>query len=206
MTTTRAELVLRTIISVNQLSISGAVADMRDELACRISGCSESTGELVAQNISETMVMPTELSTTLWTNDNVQGNLLHNYEQHFANLPDHLQLIKLCSNVGITKTAATGQFFQNPRRCGTGQIGRLMSRVYFTSRQRILQSERMDPWEHEDRSSFGGGSQSPSRPLRNRDHDQLLIWRWNLFLGDDREWNKQIRDGNDGGNPREPHR
>ena len=44
-----AELVLRTIISVNQLSIYGAVADMCDELTCRISGCSESTGKLVAQ-------------------------------------------------------------------------------------------------------------------------------------------------------------
>ena len=27
-----------------------------------------------------------------------------------------------------------------------------------------------------------------------------------LFLGDDREWKKQIRDGDDGGNPRRPHR
>ena len=35
-----------------------------------------------------------------------------------------------------------------------------MSRVYFTSRQRIIQSEGMDPWEREDRSSFAGGSQS----------------------------------------------
>ena len=49
--------------------------------------------------------------------------------------------------------------------------------------------------EHEDRSSSEGGSQLPSRPLRNRDHDQL-IWRWNSFTGDDREWNKQIRNGN----------
>ena len=64
----------------------------------------------------------------------------------------------------------------DPRRCGTRQIGELVSRVYFTSK-------RIDPWEHEDRSSFGGGSQSPSRPLRNGDHNQLFIWRWNLFLG-----------------------
>ena len=69
-----------------------------------------------------------------------------------------------------------------------------MSRVHFTSRQLIIQSERMDPLEHEDRSHFGGGSQWPSRPSRNRDHDQPFIWRWNLFLGDDREWNKQIRE------------
>ena len=33
-----------------------------------------------------------------------------------------------------------------------------------------------------------------------------LIWRWNSFLGDDREWIQQIRDGDDGGNRRRPHR
>ena len=59
-----AEVVLRTIISVNQLSIYGAVADVCDELACRISDCSESTGKLVAQDNPETTVILTELMTT----------------------------------------------------------------------------------------------------------------------------------------------
>ena len=60
------------------LTIYEEIANMCDELACRISGCSESTGQFVAQNNSETMVMPTELSTTNRTprtNDKVQGNL-----------------------------------------------------------------------------------------------------------------------------------
>ena len=57
------ELVLRTIVSVKQLSIYGAVADMCDGLACRISGCSERTGELVALDNPETMVIPTECRT-----------------------------------------------------------------------------------------------------------------------------------------------
>ena len=35
----------------------------------------------------------------------------------------------------------------------------------------------MDPWEHEDWSSFVGSSLLPSRPLRNRYHDQLPTWR-----------------------------
>ena len=60
----RAEVVLRTIISVNQLSIYGAVADICGELAWIISRCSESTGKLAAEKNLETMVMPTELSTT----------------------------------------------------------------------------------------------------------------------------------------------
>ena len=48
-----AEVILRTI-SVNQLSINAAVADMCGELARSISGSSKSTGRLVAQNNSET--------------------------------------------------------------------------------------------------------------------------------------------------------
>ena len=55
------EVVLRTTISVNQLSIYGAAADMCDELACRISDCSERTGKPVAQDNPETTVIPTEL-------------------------------------------------------------------------------------------------------------------------------------------------
>ena len=83
-----AEVVLRTIVSVNQLSTYGAVADMCDELAWRISGCSEGTGKLVAQNISETIVMPTELSRTNKTprtNEKVQGNKLRDCQRKFAN-------------------------------------------------------------------------------------------------------------------------
>ena len=67
-----------------------------------------------------------------------------------------------------------------------------MSRVHFTSRQLIIQRYRMDPWQHEDWSSFGESSQFPSRKLRNRDHDQLFFCRWDSFLGDDHEWNKQV--------------
>ena len=42
------------------------------------------------------------------TNETVQGNLLRDCERKFANLADHLSLIKLCSNVGSTKTVTKG--------------------------------------------------------------------------------------------------
>ena len=92
----------------------GPVADVCDELAWRIFGCSESTGKLVAQNNLETMVMRTELSTTNRTprtNETVQESLLlRDYERKFANLPDHLQLIKLSSNAGFVTIVAKGQY------------------------------------------------------------------------------------------------
>ena len=53
------EVVLRTIIAVNQLSVFGAVADMCDDLASRTSGCSASTARPIAKDKPEIMVAPT---------------------------------------------------------------------------------------------------------------------------------------------------
>ena len=181
------EVILRTIISVNQLSIHGAAAGHVRRAGLQNLWLLRTYKETFAQNIPESTVIPTELSTTNKTprtNETVQGNLLHDYEQKIANLPDHVQLTKLCSTVGVTKTVARWTVCHDPRRCGTGQIEWLMSRVHITSTQHIIQSERMDPWEHEDRSSFGGSRQLPSRPLLNRDHDPILVKTMELVL----EW------------------
>ena len=127
------EVVLRTVISVNQLSIHGAVADMCEELASQISDCPASTEKPVAEDKPETMVSHTDLSTTtnpLLTNDRARGILLPEHKQRFANLPDDLRIIKVCSDADFMKTV--------------------------TSRYRLMQSKRMDPWKHEDRSSIGG--------------------------------------------------
>ena len=77
-------MVFRNIISVNRPSVYGAVADMCDELASRISDCSANTGRPVAQDKSETMVAPTDLSTTtnpLLTNEQELGDLLREYKR-----------------------------------------------------------------------------------------------------------------------------
>ena len=108
------EVILRTVISVNQLSVYRAVADMCGELAWEISKCSKGTEKSVALENWETMVMPPEVSTTNQTSPTdarVQGNLLREYEQKFADLPEHLQLTKLCSHAGLAKTLEKGQHF-----------------------------------------------------------------------------------------------
>ena len=110
------------------------------------------------------------------TDDNVQGKLLHNHEQKFVNLADHLQLIKLCFNVGIAKTVARGQYFTTLDDAELDKLGG-------SCREYTL------PRDYE-ASKVKGCIQSSSRPLPNRD----------------REWNKQMRRGNDRGNPRVPDR
>ena len=88
--------------------------------------------------------------------------------------------------------------FCDHRQNGTGKIGLswFMSRIHITSRWRLIQSKRMDPWKHEDRSSVAGNSQWPPRPLRNRDKNQLLVGRRISISGYDLHRIQQIRDGN----------
>ena len=88
------EVMLRTVISVNWLSVYGAVAQMCEELAWEMSKSSKSTGKPVAPNNQETMEMPPEVSTKDQispTDARVQGDLLRENEQKLANLPEHLQ-------------------------------------------------------------------------------------------------------------------
>ena len=77
------ELILRTVISVNQLRIYGAVADTCGDLAWEVSRSSKSTGKPGAAENLETMLMPSEMSTenqTSQTDARVQGTLLREYD------------------------------------------------------------------------------------------------------------------------------
>ena len=92
------ELILRTAISVNQLSFYGA-----ERLSQRLKRYGE-TG----------MVIPTEFATANQipqTDAEVQGNLFREYEQTLAALPEQTKLTKLCSNAGFSRNIEKGQFF-----------------------------------------------------------------------------------------------
>ena len=94
------ESIFRTVIFVNQLSINGAVADLCGELRRDSVG----TGKRVADENLESSVIPTKFLTAnpiSRTDVVVQGNLLHEYEQKFAELPEQQKLTKLCSNAGF---------------------------------------------------------------------------------------------------------
>ena len=107
------KVVLRTIISVNQLSIYGGVADMCEELASGISKCSEGTGRPVAPNNSDTMVMPTEFSIT-----NQPLRPMNQYSETCCAIMSKsskiiqfiLKLTKLCSDAGLANIVEKGQY------------------------------------------------------------------------------------------------
>ena len=104
------DLFFRTIISVNQLSVYGAVAD----LCGQIGRDSRGMGKPGATENLESMVIPTEFldaNPISQTDAQVQGNMLRECEQKFAELPEQEKLTKLCSNAGFSKNIEKGQFF-----------------------------------------------------------------------------------------------
>ena len=94
------EFILRTVISANQLSIYGAVADMCREVSKDIMALGKPEAH-AAQDPLETMEIPTELSTAdPRADEQRRWNLLQENEQQFEQLFDAQKLSKLCSNVG----------------------------------------------------------------------------------------------------------
>ena len=101
------ELLLRTVISANQLSIHGAVADLCNDLSegFRASGKPE-----VADHL-ETTEFPTGLSNAETHINAQQRNLVQEYERKFEQMSEDQKLSKLCSDAGL-KLAESGQYFK----------------------------------------------------------------------------------------------
>ena len=94
------ESILRTIISVNQLRIYEAVADL----------CNALEPDYAESEICESLVIPIEIAntnTTSQSSQSAQGNLLQDYFKKFAELPEDQKL----SQLGFLKKIEKGQFF-----------------------------------------------------------------------------------------------
>ena len=93
------ELLHRTVISANQLSVHGAVADLCNELSedFGASGKSEAPDHL------ETMKIPTgpSIAETRY-NAQQRGNLVQEYERKFEQVSEYQKLSKLCSDAGLS--------------------------------------------------------------------------------------------------------
>ena len=96
-----AELLLRTAIAVNQLSIHGAVADWCRAFNQRAEGHpSGGTGKLVAKFSDDYFSkVPSELVSCLnknatW-NSKAHGNLVQQRDEKFQNVPEDVQLTQI---------------------------------------------------------------------------------------------------------------
>ena len=101
------ETVLRTMISVNQLSIYGAVSDLCEEYKVR-------TGRLVLAGESDPLFVPTSSlmkTPTPSTNDPVQQDLLQKYQERVERLSQQNRVIKICTDAVFLTTVGVGQYF-----------------------------------------------------------------------------------------------
>ena len=103
------ETVLGTIISVNQLSIYGAVSDLCDE--CK--SCHVRTGRPVLVGQSDPLFVPTSVmkTPTPLTDDPAQEDLLQKYEERVDKLSQQNRVIKICTDAGFVTTVEVGQYF-----------------------------------------------------------------------------------------------
>ena len=103
------ETVLRAIISVNQLSIHGAVSDVCEE--CK--ACQTRAVRPVLAGQSDPFSVPTICLTkapTLST-DPAQEDLLQKYHERVERLSQQNRVIKICTDAGFLKTVGVGQYF-----------------------------------------------------------------------------------------------
>ena len=103
------ETVFRTIISVNQLSIYGAVSDLCEEYG----SCRTRTGRPVVAEQSDPHFAPADLlgTTTPPIEIPAQENLLQKHKERVGKLPQPDRVIKMCTDAGFLKTVEVGQYF-----------------------------------------------------------------------------------------------
>ena len=104
----RLKLFFRTIISVNQLSIYGAVSDLCEEYKA----CHVRTGRPVLAIQSDPLFVPTSLLTktpTPSTIDPAQEDLLRLYQERVERLSQQNRVIKICTDAGFLTTVGVGQ-------------------------------------------------------------------------------------------------
>ena len=103
------ETVFRTVISVNQLSIYGAVSNLCEE--CK--ACHVRTVRLVLAGQSDPLFVPSVMKTNRSLNDDPaqEEDLLQRYQERVERLSQQNRVIKFCTDAGFLTTVEVGQYF-----------------------------------------------------------------------------------------------
>ena len=99
----------RTLISVNQLSIYGAVADLREEYKA----CHVRTGRLLVEGQSDPLFVPTTSlmkTPTLSTDDPAQEDLVQKCQERVERLSQQNRVIKFSTDAGFLTTVEIRQY------------------------------------------------------------------------------------------------
>ena len=103
------ETVFRTIISVNQLSLYGAIAEMCEDFE----SCHDRTVGPVVRGQSSPSFVPNVIKTNIPLNDDHANKelLLQRYGERIEKLSQQDRLSKFCTDAGFLTTVEVGQYF-----------------------------------------------------------------------------------------------
>ena len=131
------ETVFHTVVSVDQLSIYGAVSDLCDE--CK--SCHVRTGRLVLVGQSDPLFVPTSVmkTPTPLTDDHAQEDLLQKYQERVDKLSQQDRVIKFCIDAGFSDNGCCRTVFHDKRHWRIFTIYRFsgLSWVHFAKRWTI---------------------------------------------------------------------
>ena len=153
----------RTIVSVNQLSIYGAVSDVCEEY----SACQTRTGRPVMVGQSDPLFEPAKFLITTPTPSTevpAQEDLLQKYKERVERLSQQDRLMKICNDAGFLKTVERRTILHDKtyRRVLTICRASDMSWIHFTTRWKINWPERLDSREHQSWTRIGSHNQLPA--------------------------------------------
>ena len=104
------EIVFRTIVDVNQLSINGAASDLSEKHRA----CQARTGRPLLGGQSDPLFEPASLlmkTPTPSTEVPAQEGLLQKYKERVERLSQQNRVIKICTDAGFLTTVEVGQYF-----------------------------------------------------------------------------------------------
>ena len=103
------KLFFRTVFSVNQLSLYGAVPEMCEE--CE--SCHDRTGRLVVEGQSKPLFVPSVMKTNILLTDDLaqEEDLLQRYRERIEKLSQQDRLSKCCTDAGFLTTVEVGQWY-----------------------------------------------------------------------------------------------
>ena len=158
------ETVFRTITSVNQLSIYGAVPDLREEYkACHV----RTERPVLAGQSDPLFVLTSSLMKTPApsTNDPAKEDLLQRYQELVERPSEQNRVIKFCTDAGFLTTVEVGQYFMTKDTEEFLTIHRFsgLSWVHFAKRWKLIGTKRLDSSEHLDWTRIGSHNLLPTR-------------------------------------------
>ena len=156
----------RTIISVNQVSIYGAVSDLCEEYK----SCHVRTGRLVLAGQSDPLFVPTSSlvkTPTHSTDDPAQEDLLQKYQERVERTSQQNRVIKFCTDAQIPDNGWRWTVLHDKRHWRILTIYRVsgLSWVHFAKRWKIIWPERLDSREHQHWARVGSHNQLPTRKI-----------------------------------------